>query len=359
MFESDMFTESTLSSAMKKVQELVRLSGFCSVIGDVTSYLFKFLQSRGEFESLAKSCRNIADICSDVRAERPPVVEFYRIEVSNDAISAAGFHEIITGITQPASRRAGDGSRPPKSIEDVEKSLIQLGLSKFDSRTGLVEFPPKSFEIMKVEEIGEEIEMLKASTFFTDIIRSPKSEWDEVFVERTIYETEFPLPHPTPFVPIIKVDMVKFTRIEYYKTRLEGFSMKFKNMFESLEAVFPADKMIERWGDCPLKINTHPLLVEIGHIAEATLQDPIYYFVSQEHVENGEKLDKVPDELRKLSDEIWEMLANSITFIHTIQSGKAKNPPTIPGDNELLARYTAIFDMGSSFTGQDARPAFP
>jgi hypothetical protein len=204
---------------------------------------------------------------------------------------------------------------------------------------------------VKVEEIAEDIEVLKASTFIADSILAPNCGWDEVFAERTIYETAFPLPHSMPFVPIVKVDRLEFTRIDYYMARLEGFSWKFKHLLESLKAVFPAEKMIERWADCPLKINTHPLLVEIGHIADATPNEAIYYFVSQEHLPNGEKQDNVPQGLRELSDQIWEMLADSIAFIHTIQTGKAKNPPTIPGDNQLLARYAALFETGISFKG--------
>jgi hypothetical protein len=37
------------------------------------------------------------------------------------------------------------------------------------------------------------------------------------------------------------------------------------------------------------------------------------------------------------------MLANSITFIHTIQSGKAKNPPSVPSDLELVEKYATVF----------------
>jgi hypothetical protein len=355
MFESDMFTESTLSSAMKKVQRLVHLSGLCSIVGDVTSYLFKFLQSRREIDSLVESCRNMADICRDLGAERPPAVEFFRIKVSDNAISAAGFHEIVAGITHPGSCRVCEKSRPPKSIEEVQKNLVQLGLLVIDTRTPLVDLPPYKFQIVKVEEIAEDIEVLKASTFIADSILAPNSGWDDVFVERTVYETALPLHHSMPFVPVVKFDRLKFTRIDYYMARLEGFSCKFKHLLESLKAVSPAEKMIERWADCPLEINTHPLLVEIARIADATPNEAIYYFVSQEHLPNGEKQDNVPQRLRELSDEIWQVITASITFIHTIQTGKAKNLPAVPSDLALLEKYAKMFRAPLPFNrGQQA-----
>jgi hypothetical protein len=104
-------------------------------------------------------------------------------------------------------------------------------------------------------------------------------------------------------------------------------------------SLLPPKKLKGQWGQCVLGINTHPILVQLGKIAEADPSNtryPYFCFVKQEHL--GQRSEDVTPELAQLSDEIWAMLCMSI---QVIDDTHALNKPD-EKDRKLLLRYSEI-----------------
>jgi hypothetical protein len=348
VMEGPIFSENTLSVALQEVLKLVRDSGICWIVRNMTAYLFDFLEAHREFPVLILLDGDMINICQDLESAEPPKMEFFRVFISDDAVPKVGFREVIHVTSRPVRRRiwANEGKRPPKTIDEFKTSLKALDIIVVDSENPLEAPGEKSAQFTQVHGYStSSVRLLKESKFFVDIITAPACGWDENFAQRVLYETQFPLPHLVPTVNVRNREVTHFTRVNYYILKLEAFRDKFKRMLKSVKDVCPPRKLIDRWPDCPLQINTHPMLLKIGKFADATPEDPIFYFVAQEHLTTGIRQRDVPALLKALSDEIWKLLTESVRFIHDIQTGKAKNPPTIPGDEALVRKYATIFSV--------------
>jgi hypothetical protein len=346
VMEGPIFTENTLSVALQEVLKLVRDSGICWIVRNMTAYLFDFLEAHREFPILILLYGEMMAICQDLEAAESPKMEFFRVFISDDVVSKVGFREVIHVSSRPVRRRiwAEEGKRPPKTIDELKASLRALDLNVVDSENPLEEPGEKCAQFTRVHEDSKSsVRLLKESKFLVDVITAPECGWDENFAQRVLYETEFPVPHLVPTVNVRGIEVTHFTRVSYYILKLEGFRNRFNGLLKSVKDVCPPKKLIDRWPDCPLQINTHPMLVKIGKVADATPEDPIFYFVAKEHLAAGIRQRNVPAVLKALSDEIWKLLTESVKFIHGVQSGKAKNPPTIPGDEALVQKYAKMF----------------
>jgi hypothetical protein len=102
--------------------------------------------------------------------------------------------------------------------------------------------------------------------------------------------------------------------------------------------VLPPEKYRAQWGQCPLGINTHPALVEMGRVL-APRREPEnapFQFVLKEHTS-----DPTPDlepELIAISDETWDLLYDSISVLDYTQM---LNKPE-PADKESLTEFSRI-----------------
>jgi hypothetical protein len=358
VMEGPIFTEHTLSVALQEVLKLVRDSGICWIVRNMTAYLFDFLEAHREFPVLVLLYGDMINICQDLESAEPPKMEFFRVFVSDDAVPKVGFREVIHVSSRPVCRRiwADEGKRPPKMIDELKTSLKALDIVVVDSENPLEDPGEKIAQFTRVHgHSTHSVRLLKESKFFVDVITAPESGWDENFAQRVLYETQFPLPHLVPTVNVRNLEVTHFTRANYYILKLEAFRDKFKGLLKLVRDVCPPKKLIERWPDCPLQINTHPILLKIGKIADATPEDPIFYFVAQEHLTAGIRQSDVPAPLKTLSDEVWKLLTESVRFIHDIQAGRAKNPPTIPGDEALVQKYATIFAVNLEEVAQAER----
>jgi hypothetical protein len=307
--ESEMFTVEYFAAAMQKALELCGRANLNRIVRTVTENLFDYLEVKREYSLLTKLYDVVMLAYDQLTQSEGLGIEF--------ALDSAGGEERITVKTVAGEERIG-----------LLAALTDAGRrSTADQETG-----------QKVSCAREDLMNLKVSNFSKDEFKAPDCDWKQVYAMRTHYETEYPLPHISSVAVVKSSRVEQITKKDFYVKKLREFYDNLQAMITSIEAVLPPEKYRPLWPQCPLGMNTHPVLVEMGKVLEPSNEpeNAPFAFVLSEHT-----ADPTPDldsELLAISDDTWDLLYDSISVLDYTQN--LNKPEQV--DQESLVKFSRI-----------------
>jgi hypothetical protein len=116
---------------------------------------------------------------------------------------------------------------------------------------------------------------LSVTTFWNEKVTHEESEWNESYIERTVWTVASPLLSPVGLSEIASEMVTPVTSLECSTERLEQFAAEFQQLIEGLKAIILAEDMQAMWA---LKVDTAPLLKKYETLLENNPAHPEFAF---------------------------------------------------------------------------------
>jgi hypothetical protein len=329
VMEAEILTRSSWALEMEIALQYVKLAHLGWIVSHVSGPLFNFLENRLDFSTLAELYPLVHGVFEDLAEEGTPrPLEFWRVFASEEARSITQFSDVVYVACEGHA----------KFVE----SLHALGIAVVESlNPNLPDLTDKMVCFTRLLPLfGHDVVKLRARAFFADFIHTPNANWNEPYAERHIHETRVSLPHFVSFSEIGQSKILQFTKLDYFLDRLRKFSVGFRRLLDSYRAVLPPRKMLPNWANCPLNMDTRPLLAKLEQIAAGDPREhPYFAFVLEEHQLNVERPADVAQELAAISDHVWSLAEQSIMLANRIYQ---TNPPKA-AMRELIQSHALVF----------------
>ncbi|OHS94906.1 hypothetical protein TRFO_10856 [Tritrichomonas foetus] len=336
VMESEQFNETYISVALQNALELCQQAGFNWLISQVTEYLFDNLERRREFLLLKSLYESVSQSYTSLNESEKPNVEFSRIFISKNLTKNFRFTECIR-------------ISPIKKMEEFATLFGENAKASTETAPITESKNDDEYQILKVKFDIEQLRNLKATVFTKDIISKPGKDvdWEDTFVKRYIYTTEFPLPWATSYSKIISTRTKKISKEDFFEEKMKKFKDSFNKKLEAITAVLPPKKMISMWGQCVLGLNAGPLLHKIGKIVVSVKDNPqkhpYFELILSQHAKDyeGTVPEDVPKRITKLSNDIWKMMVDTVKLIDNVFA--LNKPPD--EEKAMLSQYRKILNV--------------
>ncbi|OHT06927.1 hypothetical protein TRFO_24978 [Tritrichomonas foetus] len=321
VMESEKFSEESISIAMQDALSLCQEAGLHWLIGDITQFLFDFLELHRQFSLLNKLYENVTQSFIALQKDDSPRVDFVRIFVKGKFEKVFESNELIRLIPYGSfDRFVCDTYKKFGGKIHIESGAAPIFKSNKD----------EACQIIPVKYNLDELLSLDAQNFTVDIVEFEKKKWNQKYVTRYTFQTDVPLPGCLPIAKVKNVKDKSIDKQDYYVEKLTQLRDQFKDTYESIKAVMPPEKMIQKWSQYISGISATPLMNMMNQIFTTNPKDKLPYFSLINEMHNGccEETD-IPDQIVKLSDEIWQYMLDAVPIIRKLSNMNTLSPKEI------------------------------
>ncbi|KAH0794363.1 dedicator of cytokinesis protein 9-like [Histomonas meleagridis] len=318
VMESKLFNEDSMSESLQKAMELCIKAKINWIIGDITVFLFDFLEKRRQFALLKKLFNKISTVYADLQKSEETQIQFARITLNKTLANKLKFNDVIH--CYPKGEFDAFVNKWKQNFNNTIKYDVHIlsdhNVIPWESDTKQTN-DPFDQQIIQVNEDHNQLLKLEANTFTRDVMMKAEN-WNDPILTRYTFETENVLPGCSSLSKVKSITKKEISKEDYYEERLTEFRDKLKEISENYRAVVPTGKSTQVWGQYILGISNTPLLKLMSYVFNAEQEDDnaYYWLVYQYHI--GEIDVEPPLKIAKLCDEIWQILIETIPLMQAI-----------------------------------------
>jgi hypothetical protein len=365
VLQSDMFTEEYFSDVSQKAVDLCQQAGVHWLIGDVTEVLFNYLEKQRQFVLLNALYKRVKDSFAELSKSESIHLGFARIFVTGKAKEKLQFSEAIhmfkyTPTADLGRRKTLDASTTEAGSKYEAVVMKMDGLTRFiqaytkpligpdlpglkQAVQPILETTDQKFcQIIDVKCIRADLLKLAATTFIKDVMGRDRG-WDNVMVQRYIFETQAPLPSCIPVVEIKHCTIHEITKSVYYEEKLKRFREKLKAVVHRIRAVLPPPRVAKLWSHVVLGLSIAPILKFVAKIMGPQLNQPYYIWVRD--VFTGAATEDAPPRIAIIIHEIRDLFAQALKLVEPLIAISA----WLPGDQDMIKRFASHLSVSIRF----------
>lgn len=338
VMSSDLFSPLALQQAFEKALDLCQMAELDWLVGDVTQFLFEYLESVRNYTLLNKLYEKVAKSYTKLEKTKNQMFFFRRIFLKGKAASLLGYSDAIAMMSYEVYSTF---------VPWIYQVMTNVTPIRLDNGNPIFETSDDVYcQIVSVQTTDEAIRSLSAQEFTYDDVLN-YTNWSDPMINRYTFITEVPLPSSIPTVKVKEHYTTPITVRDFFIEKLTKLKDDLQTETKALNDILPPPKMLQQWYSCINGASPGPLLDLMDRVFSCTkkIRQPYYGIVKDlceypspvgDYINSPQLLQSTPNEIRKLCEDIWQLMVDAVEPLRLLMKLRVTS-----GDaNEMAARQT-------------------